>query len=60
MRDQCILKGASLLALWMQEPYRATRDVDLLDVSSKQTSVQEGIELAELGIEEDMATWPPC
>ena len=29
-RNQCILKGASLLALWMEEPYRATRDVDLL------------------------------
>ena len=29
-RDRCILKGASLLALWMEEPYRATRDVDLL------------------------------
>ena len=29
-RDRCILKGASLLALWMDEPYRATRDVDLL------------------------------
>ena len=24
------MKGASLLALWMDEPYRATRDVDLL------------------------------
>ena len=30
VRDRCILKGASLLALWMDEPYRATRDVDLL------------------------------
>lgn len=30
VREQCILKGASLLALWMDEPYRATRDVDLL------------------------------
>lgn len=30
VRDRCILKGASLLALWMAEPYRATRDVDLL------------------------------
>ena len=30
VRDQCILKGASLLALWMDEPFRATRDVDLL------------------------------
>ena len=29
-RDQCILKGASLLALWMKEPYRATSDIDLL------------------------------
>ena len=29
-RDRCILKGASLLALWMEEPYRATRDIDLL------------------------------
>ena len=30
MRDRCILKGASLLAVWMDEPYRATRDVDVL------------------------------
>lgn len=30
VRDRCILKGASLLALWMDEPYRSTRDVDLL------------------------------
>lgn len=29
-RERCILKGASLLGLWMPEPYRATRDVDLL------------------------------
>ena len=29
-RGRCILKGASLLALWMDEPYRSTRDVDLL------------------------------
>ena len=29
-RNRCILKGASLLALWMDEPYRSTRDVDLL------------------------------
>ena len=30
VRDRCILKGATLLALWMKEPYRATRDIDLL------------------------------
>jgi len=29
-RERCILKGASLLAVWLPEPYRATRDVDLL------------------------------
>jgi hypothetical protein len=30
LRDRCILKGAGLLALWMEDPYRATRDLDLL------------------------------
>ena len=29
-RERCILKGATLLGLWMAEPYRTTRDVDLL------------------------------
>ncbi len=29
-RDRCILKGASLLAVWLKDPYRATRDVDVL------------------------------
>jgi len=29
-RERCILKGASLLAVWMPDPYRATRDVDVL------------------------------
>jgi len=29
-RDRCILKGASLLSVWLHEPYRATRDVDVL------------------------------
>jgi predicted nucleotidyltransferase component of viral defense system len=30
MRDRCVLKGASLLTAWLSDPYRATRDVDLL------------------------------
>ena len=30
VREKCILKGANLLALWMEEPFRATRDIDLL------------------------------
>lgn len=29
-RDRCLLKGASLLSVWLPDPYRATRDVDLL------------------------------
>lgn len=30
VRDRWILKGASLLSVWMPDPYRATRDVDVL------------------------------
>lgn len=30
LRDRFILKGASLFAVWMDEPYRSTRDIDLL------------------------------
>ena len=26
----CILKGASLLSVWLRKPYRATRDIDVL------------------------------
>jgi hypothetical protein len=29
-RNHCILKGASLLTVWLPDPYRATRDVDVL------------------------------
>ena len=29
-RNRCILKGATLLGLWMEEPHRATRDIDML------------------------------
>lgn len=28
-RERCILKGASLLAVWLDAPHRATRDIDL-------------------------------
>ncbi|MBI2920763.1 MAG: nucleotidyl transferase AbiEii/AbiGii toxin family protein [Planctomycetes bacterium] len=30
LRNRFILKGAALLALWMKDPYRATRDLDFL------------------------------
>ncbi|MBK8247093.1 MAG: nucleotidyl transferase AbiEii/AbiGii toxin family protein [Gemmatimonadetes bacterium] len=33
-RERCILKGASLLAVWMPDPYRATRDIDVLATGS--------------------------
>ncbi|MDP6779248.1 MAG: nucleotidyl transferase AbiEii/AbiGii toxin family protein [Candidatus Latescibacteria bacterium] len=29
-RSRCLLKGACLLSVWLPDPYRATRDVDLL------------------------------
>lgn len=29
-RNRCLLKGASLLSVWLPDPYRATRDVDVL------------------------------
>ncbi len=34
LRERLILKGASLLAAWMEEPYRSTRDVDLLAIGA--------------------------
>ena len=42
-RDQCILKGASLLALWMDDPYRATRDVDLLAYGENDEETVRGV-----------------
>ena len=30
VRDRFVLKGAMLLRLWSEHPYRATRDLDLL------------------------------
>jgi predicted nucleotidyltransferase component of viral defense system len=29
-RDRCVLKGAALLSLWLEDPYRSTRDLDFL------------------------------
>ncbi len=30
VHDRCVLKGGRLLAVWLEEPYRATRDIDML------------------------------
>ena len=41
-RDRCVLKGAALLTLWMDDPYRASRDVDLIASGpSDETAVRE-------------------
>lgn len=41
VRDRFILKGGSLLYLWMDEPYRSTRDIDFLAIGE---SYEEAIE----------------
>jgi len=33
-RNRCALKGASLLTVWLPDPHRATRDIDLLAFGS--------------------------
>lgn len=35
VRERCLLKGATLLSVWLSDPYRATRDVDLLSFGVK-------------------------
>ncbi len=45
VRNQCALKGAALLTIWMDDPYRATRDVDLLaSGSSDQVGIRTAME----------------
>jgi len=62
-RERCILKGAGLLTLWMRDPYRPTRDVDLLasganDVASVRDLLSEicAVECPEDGLVYDLAT----
>ena len=43
IRDRCILKGASLLSLWMEDPYRATRDIDLLAYGENDEETVRGL-----------------
>jgi len=63
LRDRCTLKGASLLSLWMEDPYRTTRDVDLLaSGGSDEATVRAGMETIcrvpcpEDGLAFDLAT----
>ena len=44
-RDRCLLKGGSLLSVWIADPYRATRDVDvLLSGASDEEAVRSLVE----------------
>lgn len=61
-RDRCLLKGASMLSVWLAESYRATRDVDLLafgleDEASVRELVGEicGVPCPEDGLEFDLS-----
>ncbi|MYA61788.1 MAG: nucleotidyl transferase AbiEii/AbiGii toxin family protein [Dehalococcoidia bacterium] len=57
--DRCILKGATLLALWMKEPHRATRDIDLLafGASDEQTVRKIVTTVCSVPCEEDGITF---
>ena len=54
-RDRFILKGAMLFALWAGEPYRATRDLDLLGLGdSGVEAIRAAVRsLCELPVEKD-------
>lgn len=62
-RDRFVLKGAALLALWVDDPYRATRDLDLLafganDPARIRKVVEDvcGVDCPEDGLSFDPAT----
>lgn len=54
-RNSFALKGAALLAVWSSEPYRATRDIDLLGWGENSTDRLASIfrEISSIQIEDD-------
>lgn len=54
-RDRWVLKGATLLGLWMQEPFRATRDIDLLAIGPNDEAEIRALirEVCDVPCEED-------
>ncbi len=58
-RDRFILKGASLLSVWLPDPHRTTRDVDLLGSgSSDETNIRHVLdEIASVPCIEDGLTF---
>ena len=61
VRDHYILKGATLLVLWMAEPYRATRDIDVLAlVRNDEAAIREAVEaICKVPCPEDGLTFDP-
>ena len=51
LRDRFILKGASLLAVWMEEPYRSTRDLDLLAFGESDEGAVRGVVESICGVQ---------
>lgn len=46
IRDRFVLKGAMLLRVWSEQPYRATRDLDLLRKgSASEEAIREDIQM---------------
>ena len=60
-RDRWILKGATLLGLWMKEPYRATRDIDLLAAGPRDELETRSLiqQVCEVSCEEDGIVFDP-
>jgi Nucleotidyl transferase AbiEii toxin, Type IV TA system len=59
--EEFILKGAILLSLWFDAPYRRTRDIDLLgkDTPSPERFTAVFQDLCELAVEEDGLRFAP-
>ena len=61
LRDRFVLKGAVLLRVWSNQPYRATRDLDLLHrgASSFEDIAEEIKEVIETTVEADGVEFAP-
>lgn len=61
VRDRFVLKGAVLLRVWSPQPYRASRDLDLLHRGDGSPDVIRGeiVEILSLGIEPDGVAFDP-
>lgn len=50
-RNRFVLKGAALLAIWSEKPYRATRDIDLLGWGENSAAGLRGVFLDLCGVQ---------